>query len=122
MSKSPPYDLVSLFAQVWKQEYGEDYMISPKDLRHAKLYLQMTGEEPQPDTIISRAKIYLKKDGVYADNRHSFTAFINNIGTFVAEKKKEVPQVRTGWTRCKECGERVFESFLDSHQCQKTNA
>lgn len=30
--------------------------------------------------------------------------------------------IRTGWTRCKECGERVFESFIDSHQCQKTNA
>lgn len=114
---SPPFLVIAHFAKVWKQEYGEEYVPSPKDFRHAKLYLQTLDGDIQPDLIISRAKIYLKKGGVYAENCHGFTAFINNIGSFVPEKKKELPTIRTGWWTCPDCKERMLESYQATHRC-----
>ena len=113
-----PLSLISCFSQVWSESYGETYEPSPKDFKFAKMYLDKRDGDFQADTIVSRAKIYLSKEGFYAENRHSFTAFINNIGTFVPEKKKALPTIRTGWWTCKNCKERMLEGYQASHKCE----
>ena len=60
------------------------YEKSPADFKQAKLYLDLN-EDFSPDNIVAKAQIYLSKNGFYADSRHSFKSFINNIGSFVDE-------------------------------------
>lgn len=107
-----PFQLIEVFAKVWEEAYGEVYEKSGKDFRHAKDYLSLNGGDFKADTIIARAKVYMDKDGVYAENRHGFTAFINNIGSFVAHK---VARVRTQMWTCDQCGEKMPESKQYAH-------
>ncbi len=82
---SKPFLLIDTFADVWSRYYsGEIYEKSPADFKQAKLYLDLN-EDFSPDNIVAKAQIYLTKDGYYKEIRHSFKAFINNIGSFVDE-------------------------------------
>ena len=80
---SQPFLLLDCFCRSWSQHYeGETYSKSPAEFKLAKEYLELN-EAWNADDITARAKIYLSKNGFYAENRHSFRAFISNIGTFV---------------------------------------
>ena len=117
MERKPslPFLLISTFADVWSDEYaGEIYEKSRKDFRLAKLYLEHN--DFRPDVIVSRAKTYLLKDGFYAENRHSFSAFINNIGSFVPPKQRR--ELRKTWT-CPHCQETMPEAREHHHDCPK---
>jgi hypothetical protein len=110
---SKPFLLIDTFASVWSEFYGgEYYEKSPRDFKQAKLYLELN-EDFSPDNIINKAKIYLKKTGYFAENRHNFTAFINNIGSFVDEmpKQKVKPKLYT----CKDCNQSMPESQQYGH-------
>lgn len=112
--KSKPFVLIETFARVWCENYhGEIYEKTGKDFRNAKLYLDLNGDF-NADNIISKAKIYLKMGGIYASEnvRHNFSAFINNISTFVAEKKIE-RRIQM-WT-CEHCQEIMPEGKQYAH-------
>lgn len=113
---SKPFLLLETFSKVWEEHYvGETYEKSPRDFRDAKAYLDLNNGEFIPDTIISRAKMYLVKEGMYADNRHSFRAFINNIGSFVSGKRP-VRRERVAITiRCLLCNQQIAEDLQSSH-------
>jgi hypothetical protein len=80
-------DLVRIFAKIWEDAKKDKYVYSPKDFKHAKEYLRMTGEELDQEMITERAKLYLKND-FYEKCGWNFSAFINNISSFVPSKWK----------------------------------
>ena len=113
--KSQPFLLVGTFSEVWSAHYGgEVYEMSGKDLKYAREYLEINGGNFVPDNIVGKAKVYLKRDGVYAENRHSFTAFIRNIGTFVEQKSRPVREKRT-MRFCDCCEASYYEEV--GHRC-----
>lgn len=80
---SAEYALIATFSTVWEKHYGQKYYPSPKDFRHAKLFLECNDGRFVADEIVQRAENYLLLGEFYADNRHGFTAFVNNIGAFI---------------------------------------
>ena len=80
--------LIECFARAWSEEYGgEVYEKSGKDFKHAQIYIDLN-DGWNADNITAKAKIYLERGGFFSENRHNFTAFINNIGSWVDEKPK----------------------------------
>ena len=89
MATSKPYSLIRAFALVWEKCYrGKKYLPSPKDFKFAKMFLEYNGGEFVADEIVARAEVYMQTGSVYAENRHGFSAFINNIGSFVELPKE----------------------------------
>lgn len=117
---SKPWLLIDTFASVWQREYGEVYEKSPKDFVLAKRYLEISGGDFVPDNIIAKAQVYLRMDGVYAEQnvRHNFSCFINNISTFTPPKGKPIKF----WT-CPQCQASMPEGKQYSHpeQCPNWN-
>lgn len=112
---SKEWMLIETFAQVWSQHYhGEVYEKSGKDFRFAKEYLEINDGEFVPDNIVAKAQVYLGRNGFYAENRHGFAAFVNNIGSFVPERGKIIEAPKTGRTHCGVCNQMIPDHrFLD---------
>lgn len=111
-----PFLLLATFADVWSQSYhGEVYEKSPRDFKLAKEYIDLNDGNFSPDNIVAKARIYLSMNGLYAENRHSFRAFVNNIGSFVAERGKVVSAPKQGRTRCGVCNEMIPDSRFLEH-------
>lgn len=123
---SKPFLLIETFSSVWSEFYrGEVYEKSPRDFKQAKLYLELNNDF-NPDNIVSRAKIYLAKNGYFADVRHNFTAFINNISSFVdempgrdrvglASKPKPIGDIMKSVIDCPDCGSSLPEQEYHNH-------
>lgn len=117
MRGSKPWQLIELFGNIWSQSYGgEVYDKTPRDFKHAKLYLQINDNEYLADVIVAKAKVYLRTNGYFAENRHNFTAFINNISSFVPPQSKPVKL----W-QCPQCQATMPESKQYNHpeECKK---
>lgn len=108
---SKPFLLIETFSQVWSKAYGgQVYEKTPRDFKHAKLYLEIN-DDFSPDNIVEKAQIYLSKNGFFAENRHNFTSFINNISSFVDEKPKQIAKK----IKCQYCFKEMFESQQYEH-------
>lgn len=88
-SPSKPFMLINTFSAVWEKYYHQKYMPSPKDFRHAKLFLQCSDGDFSADEIVERAEVYMNSNGFYSENRHGFTAFVNNINSFIKPKEEK---------------------------------
>lgn len=84
MSRSKPRDLCWACKVQWEQERrGEEYLITGRDMKEAKEFLEACGELPSPDSIVSHVRQFCRSDfGGWKTLNYPLWALFRNWNTY----------------------------------------
>ena len=102
MTRSKPYDLSFKCKCQWEQErFGEEYMITGRDLKEAKELLDASGTMPSNDSSVGHVKQFCKSDfGGWKTLNYPLWALFRNWNTYNPPFVKEKREIIIGCSMC----------------------